>query len=121
MKHIKLWIVFMSFWATLQPTTAYGQQLLTCDCPPPNYCYTHEMDSMAIEARLFLIQFEIVVNTYKEDSTSFVGQIKSDSTYIDVLETDNENLTEDLNKEKPKKKRWGIAGIILGLLSQLLF
>lgn len=111
----------MSFWAILPTTTAYGQMPLTCDCPPPNYCYTHAMDSMAIEARLFLRQFEIVVNTYKEDSTSFVNQIKADSTYIDVLEKDNENLTEALNKEIPKKKRWGIAGIILGLLSQLLF
>ena len=103
MKHIKLWIVFISFWVILPITAAYGQSHLICK--PPSYCYTHEMDSMAIEARLFLRQFEIVVTTYKEDSTSFVNQIKTDSTYIVVLETDNDNLTADRDKAVKRLNR----------------
>lgn len=79
------------------------------------------MDSMAIQAVIFQKEYIRVIQTYKNDSTSFTNQIKSDSVYIEVLETDNEKLSQALDKEKPKKKWWGISGIILGLLSQLLF
>jgi len=106
--------------------TAYGQPPSGNDCPPPNYCYTRKMDSMAIRAKTFQDQFEVIVKTYQKDSAAFVGQIKSDSTFKAVQADRLEDAYKANKRLKIKNKiiaaSYGIGGGFIGwLLRKFVF
>ena len=118
MKRLKLWTMFTFLWVTVLNMTVCAQTRLDYNCPPPSYCYTHKMDSMAIEAVLAKRQYDTIIATYKRDSVSFENQRINDSIYTSGKVAELNSVNNKLNRSKKwckiKNTAIAIGGVVVG-------